>query len=393
MSNCYEEQALNPEFIHFYYINESSKLNDLTQKLYNASVVAIDMEADSFHHYYPKVCLIQISFNGENFVIDPLAGLDLSDFLKELATKKLVFHDSGYDLRMMRQCFAFEPTGEIFDTMLAGKLLGAKSISLAGMLQSFMGITITKGSQKADWSKRPLQESLLRYAAMDTHYLLELAEKLEAILQEQARTGWHKQMCKQSVKAAMNHTQAIDSEKDWRIKGHSHLTPRQLAFLQQLWLWREKQAQAADLPPFRILHNERLIGLSIGADSRTEPDFNDLCQELKHCKGKRLESLHSALNKAFHQKSSQWPQPKSSSRIARPDNQLLARIEKIRKACQKTAEENGLSTELILSRALMTKIAQTGTKGLENMLLEGSILPWQADLIRTPLAEILDEIN
>jgi ribonuclease D len=382
---------LSPELLHFYYINEPSKLSDLTQKLYSASVVAIDMEADSFHHYYPKVCLIQLSFNGENFIIDPLAKLELSNFMKELASKKLIFHDSGYDLRMMRQCFAFEPTGEIFDTMLAGKLLGAESISLAGMLQSFMGITITKGGQKADWSQRPLEESLLRYAAMDTFYLLELAEKLEGILGEQSRTGWHKQMCKQSVKAAMNHTQTFDPAKDWRIKGYSHLTPRQLAFLQQLWLWREKQAQTADLPPFRILHNERLIGLAVGADSRTEPDFDDLCQNLKHCKGKRLESLHTALKKAFHQKPAQWPQPKASSRIARPNTQLLARIEKIRKVCQEAAEQNGLSTELVLSRALMAKLAQTGPKGLESMILEGSILPWQADLIRIPLGEILEK--
>jgi ribonuclease D len=383
---------LDPELIHFYYINEPSKLSDLTHKLYKATVVAIDMEADSFHHYYPKVCLIQLSFKGENFIIDPLAGLDLSDFLKELAAKNLIFHDAGYDLRMMRQCFTFEPNGEIFDTMLAGKLLGVESLSLAGMLQSFMGITITKGGQKADWSIRPIKDSLLRYAAVDTLYLVELAEKLEEMLREQNRTGWHKQMCRQSVKAAMNHTQTFDPDKTWRIKGHSRLSPRQLAFLQQLWLWREKQAQTADLPPFRILHNERLIQLAVEADSRTEPEFDDLYESLKHCKGKRLQSLHSALKKAFNQKPAQWPQHKCSSRMTRPNSQLLARIEKIRSSCQKTAEKNSLSTELILSRASMARLAQTGPEGLENMVLEGCILPWQADLIRRPLSEIFEDI-
>jgi ribonuclease D len=380
---------LNPDLLHFYYINQPSELNDLIRKLSGASVVAIDMEADSFHHYYPKVCLIQISFKGENFVIDPLARLDLADFLKDLASKNLIFHDSGYDLRMMRQCFEFEPKGEIFDTMLAGKLLGAESLSLAGMLHSFLGISISKGGQKADWSRRPLPESLLHYAAMDTRHLLELADKLEETLREQNRTGWHKQMCRQFVQAAMNHTQTIDPEKDWRIKGYSHLTPRQLAFLRQLWLWREKQAQNADLPAFRILHNERLITLAVQADSLPNPNFEDLCQNLTHCKGKRLESLCTALKKAFHQKSSQWPQPRSSSRTARPDTQLLARIEKIRKACQDAAEQNGLSAELILSRALIGKLAQTGMEGLEKMIHEGAILPWQADIMRKPLTEIL----
>jgi ribonuclease D len=292
---------------------------------------------------------------------------------------------------MMRQCFEFEPKGEIFDTMLAGKLLGAKPLNLAGMLESFLGVSISKGGQKADWSKRPLPEPLLRYAVMDTVHLLELANKLEEILHQQNRTGWHKQMCRHSVKAAMNHNQICDPEKDWRIKGYSRLTPRQLAFLKQLWLWREKQAQTADLPAFRILHNERLVSLAIQADSLEKPDFEAICQSFKHCKGKRLESLHAALKKAFGQKSSQWPQAKSAFRNSTPDAAMLIRIDKIRKACQKTAEQNNLSAELILSRALIGKLAQTGPEGLDKMIQEGSILHWQADLIRKPLAEILKE--
>lgn len=385
--------ALNADPLHFHYIDESSGLSDLTQKLSGASIVAVDIEADSFHHYYPKVCLIQISFSGDNFIVDPLAGLDLSGFLKELTSKNLIFHDSGYDLRMMRHCFGFEPKGEIFDTMLAGKLLGVESLNLAGMLQSILNVSISKGSQKADWSRRPLPDSLLRYAAMDTLHLLELADKMEQKLCQQNRTGWHKQMCRQSVCAAMNHTRTFDPEKDWRIKGSSRLTPRQLAFLKQLWLWREKQAQRADLPPFRILHNERLIALAVGAESRTKPNFNDLCQSLKHCRGKRLDALHKAMEKAFHQKSSQWPQSKPASRASRPDTQLLARIEKIRKACQKAAEQNSLSAELILSRALIGKLAQTGPEGLEKMIRNGSILPWQADLLREPLRKIFEKIS
>jgi ribonuclease D len=119
---------------------------------------------------------------------------------------------------------------------------------------------------------------------MDTHHLLELAARLEAMLQEQNRTGWHQQMCRRSVRAAVNHKPDIDPERDWRIKGSSLLNRRQLAFLKQLWLWREKQAQKADLPPFRILHNERLIDLAIQADSHANPDFSILLGRLNTAK-------------------------------------------------------------------------------------------------------------
>jgi ribonuclease D len=382
----------NADPLRFHYIHHLPELIDLVQRLAGASVVAIDIEADSFHHYYPKVCLIQVSFKGDNFVVDPLAGLDLSEFLEKLASKNLIFHDSGYDLRMLKQSFGFEPRGEIFDTMLAGKLLGAESLNLAGMLQKVLNISISKGNQKADWSKRPLPEPLLQYAAMDTRHLLELAEKLEDSLRQQERTGWHQQICRRSVLAAMNHTQAFDPEKDWRIKGSSRLTPRQLAFLKQLWLWREKQAQKADLPPFRILHNERLITLTVQAESQAEPNFDNLCRTIKHCGGKRLETLCKAMEKAFEQKPSQWPKTKVSSRTPRPDKQFLVRMEKIREVCKRIAEQNNLPVELILSRAMIGKLAQAGSEGLDEMVREDFILPWQADLLREPLKEILNNL-
>jgi ribonuclease D len=312
---------LNENSLQFCYIDEPAALSDLVRKLSAASAVAMDIEADSFHHYYPKVCLIQMSFNGSNFIVDPLAGLDLSDLLKELKTKNLIFHDTGYDLRMMKLSLGFEPEGEIFDTMLAGKLLKVESLNLAGMLLNVLHVSISKSDQKADWSKRPLSEHLLRYAAMDTRHLLELAEKLEIQLREQDQTGWHQQMCRNSVAAAMNHVRTSNPEKDWRVKGSSHLTPRQMAFLKQLWLWREKQAQNADLPPFRIFHNERMVALAIRADAQQQLDFEILCGDIKHCKGPRLASLCKALEKAFEQKPSQWPKIRVPSRRPRPDKE------------------------------------------------------------------------
>jgi ribonuclease D len=383
--------ALNAEPLYF-YISHATALSDLAGKLSAVSKVAVDIEADSFHHYYPKVCLIQLGFDGNNFIVDPLAGLDLSCLLKELKTKNLIFHDSGYDLRMLKQSFGFEPEGEIFDTMLAGKLLKIEPLNLAGMLLTVLNVSISKSNQKADWSKRPLPESLLRYAAMDTHHLLELAEKLEHQLREQNQTGWHQQMCRHSVQAAMNHTRTSNPEKDWRIKGSSRLTPRQMAFLKQLWLWREKQAQHADLPPFRIFLNERLVTLAVHAESQTKLDFDALCRDIKYCKGQRLSALCKAIKKAFEQEPSQWPKTKTFSRTPRPDKQFLVRMEKIREVCKKIAEQNNLSVELILSRATIGKLAQAGLEGLDEMVREDSILPWQADLLREPLKEIFNNL-
>ncbi len=377
--------------IQYEYINRQPELDKLVDKLQNVSTIAVDIEADSFHHYYPKVCLIQLSFEGDNFILDPLSRLDLSSFFDCLSGKKLIFHDAGYDLRMLRMDFAFEPTGEIFDTMLAGKLLQLESLNLAGMLNNILDVIISKSNQKADWSKRPLPESLLQYAALDTHYLLELAKKLEDSLHEQQRTGWHKQMCQRSVRAAISHTQQVDPNKDFRIKGSSNLTRRQLAFLKQIWEWREEQAMQTNLPPFRILHNERLVALAIKAETYREPDFAALCDTVKHCKGKRLQALRRALEKAFAQNDSEWPLKKDVKRPPRPDTLFLEQLEKIRQCCQQVAQANNVAADVLLPRAAMTVVAKLGPAALGQLLEQGIIVPWQAELLQLPIANCLKQ--
>ncbi len=377
--------------IQYNYMDQQAPLEQLVDKLHGVSTVAVDIEADSFHHYYPKVCLIQLSFEGDNFIIDPLAKLDLSSFFRCLGDKKLIFHDAGYDLRMLRMDFGFEPAGEIFDTMLAGKLLRLESLNLAGMLNDMLDVIISKSNQKADWSKRPLPESLLQYAALDTHYLLELAQKLETGLHDQQRTGWHKQMCQRSVRTAASHTKQSEPNKDFRIKGSSALSRRQLAFLKLLWEWREKQAEQANLPPFRILHNERLVSLAIKGETLQEPDFTALCATVSHCKGKRLQSLHAAFEKAFAQDSSQWPAKREGTRIPRPDGAFLERLEKIRLCCLDVANANNVAADILLPRAAMTVVAKSGTAGLTQLLEQGVIVPWQAELLQVPLADCLEQ--
>jgi ribonuclease D len=384
---------LSDSDIQYEYIDQQAQLEGLVARLRGVCPIAVDIEADSFHHYYPKVCLIQLSFGGDNFILDPLAKLDLSAFFNCLAGKKIIFHDAGYDLRMLRSDFGFEPTGEIFDTMLAGKLLRLESLNLAGMLNNMLDVIISKFNQKADWSKRPLPESLLQYAALDTHYLLELAQKLELLLQEQQRTGWHKQMCQRSVQAAIRHTQQDNPDKDFRIKGSSDLSRRQLAFLKSLWQWREQQAQQADLPPFRIMHNERLVAMAVEADAMAEPEFTELCATVKHCKGKRLMLLHEALGAAFEQDSSTWPAKKSGIRPPRPEKSYLERVDKLRQCCQQVAETNNLAVELLLPRAAIAVVAKSGTAGLTQLLEEGVIVPWQVELLQVPVENCLGSDN
>ncbi|MHC4882424.1 MAG: hypothetical protein ACYTCV_07470 [Planctomycetota bacterium] len=106
------------------YIDSPALLEDLLSHLHPQHTVALDTEADSFHHYRPKVCLIQLSFDNKTYIVDPLAPVDIPALLTALANKELIIHDAGYDLRMLGGDYGFKPKNGVFDTMLAAALTG-----------------------------------------------------------------------------------------------------------------------------------------------------------------------------------------------------------------------------------------------------------------------------
>ena len=253
------------------YVDSAEGLARLTEALVTTSRVGLDTEADSLHHYFEKVCLIQLSFLGSNYVVDPLAGLSLAEFLEVLSHKELILQGADYDLRMMKKSFEFRPKALVFDTMLAAQVLGYEKIGLAALAEKFCGVLLSKAGQKSDWARRPLSVKQLDYASDDTNYLEKIADALTKNLQGSGRADWHRECCERVVE-----TSALEGKNDareaWRIKGSSGLAPKELVFVRELWKWRDEEARRRDRPPFMILLNEDLIELARWrAQSPNEP--------------------------------------------------------------------------------------------------------------------------
>jgi ribonuclease D len=136
-------------------IDSDGKLAEFLPVLRAADWVALDTEADSLHAYPEKLCLLQISTAAGDALIDPLSRIDLNPLWTELQRHRLILHGADYDLRLLRKNHSFVPN-RIFDTMLASRLLGEREFGLGSLLQRHLGVTLEKGSQKADWSRRPL---------------------------------------------------------------------------------------------------------------------------------------------------------------------------------------------------------------------------------------------
>jgi len=224
--------------------------------------IAVDMEADSLYHYFEKVCLIQFSSESETFILDPLVLKNLGALAPILANPKIekVFHASGYDIYCLKRDYGFG-FSKIFDTHIAAQIAGYEFLGLGALLDKLLGIAHSKQRQKDNWSLRPLNEEQIEYAAMDTHYLLQLRDVLEAQLREQGRLHWAQE---EFEAAALNdsHERDFDPEGFRRIKGSRDLPLRNLAALRAIFLLRDKLARELDAPPFKVMNNSTLLDLA-----------------------------------------------------------------------------------------------------------------------------------
>jgi ribonuclease D len=382
-------------------ITDAARLVNLVQQIESADRVAVDTEADSLHSYREKLCLLQISVPATgavggvtdaeprvspgheaaravcDYIVDPLANIDLEPFRRALEAREIVLHGADYDLRMLRRGLNLAAS-KIFDTMIAARLLGIREFSLAALVKRYFGLTLLKGSQKANWAQRPLPARMAEYAINDVHYLLPLAEKLEAELDRSERRDWLRQSCQRAVEQAAV-ARARDQDELWRIRGSGLLRGRSAAVLRALWQWREKEAEKADRPPFHVLRNEELLKAAVKFASGSVPDY-------RHFSVRRREAFREAAQAALRAPESAWPV--SRRRFGtRPSNETVQRAEELGRRRNRSAEELGLEPSFIAPRSTLEGIAADGTRAA------ALLVPWQRELLGVSVLGNEESIN
>jgi ribonuclease D len=349
-------------------INSDATLREFLPALQNAEWIALDTEADSLHAYPEKLCLIQISIAQHDKLVDPLAELDLTQLWHTLKKHQLILHGADYDLRLLRKCAGFVP-GRIFDTMLASRLLGEREFGLFNLVKKHLGISLEKGSQKADWSKRPLTPRMEAYGRNDTHYLKPVADILAAELRQRERLGWLEQCCDRLVAEC-----AIPAKPEpdlvWRIKGSHQLPPHGLAVLREIWHWREQEAVASNRPPYFVLSHEALIAVASAAVDHGAVD--SLLP--RHFPSRRKDALLEAIQKGLGVNPHEHPQPlrSNSRRQTEPERQRFITLENGR---NRRAEELQIDPTLIASRSTLLKLAQDWDQS------QPDLMDWQREIL------------
>ena len=350
-------------------IDSSAPLNDFLPLLRDSAFVALDTEADSLHAYPEKLCLLQIGIVGSEVLVDPLAGLDLTPLFATLAGRELLLHGADYDLRLMRKHHNFLPS-ILFDTMPAARLLGQRQFSLSALVEHYLGIKLEKGSQKADWARRPLTPRMADYAMNDVRHLKPLVDKLREELQRKGRLEWHQEWCARLIQEAAQDP-GPDPEIVWRIKGSSVLGPPALAVLRSLWKWREAEATHADRPPFFILQHEAMVALAA-----TTANGEDCSRWIpQRFSTRRRETLRQALAAGVAVPPEAQPQVLLPTG-RRPTMAQVKRIREITERRDRHAKQLELDPALIASRPVLARL------GCDWAAHESELMNWQRELLK-----------
>ena len=345
--------------------------------------LAVDTEADSFHHYREKVCLIQLSFGTTDALIDPLAGLDLAPVRSVLGEPSIrkVFHGGDYDVRLLLRDAGIEVRG-LFDTMVAARLAGETAFGLATLLEKHFGVVLDKRWQRADWSERPLPEPMVRYAALDTRHLIELAARLETRLGELGRLAWAEEEFRRIELARFS--DAPPPEPWRRFRELATLAPRQLAVLRELARWREAEAERRDVPPFRVLRDENLLATARFSPRAVDELSRGRVVPESWAAGERARELVAAVERGLTSDPASWPRldPQDGRRRRPPRDD---RLRCLCRARDRLAVGLGLDPALVAPRATLERVLEALDAGRALSEIE-ELRDWQRALLQ-PLLE------
>lgn len=260
-------------------ISDSAGLASLCADLATAPYITVDTEFLRERTYWSQLCLVQVARPGDEdedaFLIDPLAeGIDLAPLFALMADENVikVFHAARQDVEIFAHLGNVIPT-PLFDTQVAAMVCGfGEQVSYETLVKKIAKTAVDKSSRFTDWSRRPLSDKQLAYAAADVTHLRKVYEWLRDRLEKTGRAPW---VAEEMGVLSNPATYAADPDEAWRRVRARSSSPKLLAIVRALARWREITAQARDVPRSRILKDDALLELA-GAAPKTMDELSNL---------------------------------------------------------------------------------------------------------------------
>lgn len=358
-------------------LTTSAEVVDLARSLGKYPVIAVDLEGDSMHSYQEKVCLLQFSWGEETVLVDPIAGADLSPLLEPLANPDIckIFHAADYDIRCLARDFSVRIRG-LFDTMIAAQLLGEPRVGLGDILHKYFGVEMDKQYQRADWSKRPISEPMLHYAAEDTRYLEDLMGILRRKLEEKDRLWWAEEEFRllEQVRFAPPEGPAC-----LQVKGAAALNPRQLEVLEQLINWRNAKARRRDHPVYKVMSNKALLALA-AAMPRTESQLDKVDTVPPKLRQRHSGIILECVANALERPQEELPVPPQRQR-REIDPAAEERFKCLKQWRSRKAQELELDPGILVNNSILNRIAYMQPRHSDELAEIEGMRHWQRQVL------------
>ncbi len=363
------------------FIQDNAGLKQLVKQLAGTALLAVDTESNSLYAYQEQICLIQLSTRRKDYILDPLAITDMQPLGALLANPKIekIFHSATYDVICLRRQYGFE-IHNIFDTMIAARLCHLPEIGLAHVLLHYFDVHLDKSHQTDNWALRPLSNEKLHYAQMDTHYLPRLRDLLFKQLQQLNNLDEAYEVFADIMLTEIP-LREFDAEGYWKIALPENLTRQQIAVLREVYILREKIAQADNLPPFKVLTNSVLVAIA-----RAMPTS---VYGLSHISGLAPgqirvygEDLLAAI-----QIGQNAPLP-TAPRLERQPKLLAERYAMLHAWRRERADQRKIDSAIIMAKQTMWEIAKLAPKTLDDLAQVPSLGAWRLQTYGTELLQI-----
>jgi ribonuclease D len=350
--------------------------------------VALDAERASGFKYSQRAYLIQIRRQGSgSHLIDPTLFPNLNPLHEVLTGVDWILHAASQDLVCLAEV-GLIPTANVFDTELAGRLLGLPRVGLGPLIETQLGFSLAKEHSAADWSTRPLPESWLNYAALDVEFLIELWELLETQLREAEKYEW----ALQEFDHVKRTTVPIERVDPWRRTSGMHVirNARELAVIREVWHARDEIAREQDIAAGRILSDSHIVTLA-SSGLTNESELKTLSfMHLRNVKRHSSTWIAAAL-RAHGLPDSELPPlklpvtgPPAPRNWEARNPQAWRRLEYARAQLSQMAEKLGLPVENLMTPDVIRRVLWTPPEdvaGLQQMLVEHNARPWQIEIV------------
>jgi ribonuclease D len=357
--------------------------------------IAVDTERASGYRYGQRAYLIQIRREGSGTsLIDPHAIAGLPGLAEALTGPEWILHAASQDLPCLAE-LGLAPT-TLFDTELAGRLLGMPRVGLGPMVEDVLGLTLAKGHGAADWSRRPLPQDWLEYAALDVEVLIELRTELRARLEQAGKLDWAVQEFA-AVRDAPPPPPRVDP---WRRTSgiHKIRSRRALAIVEHLWVARDRIGQEVDTAPGRLLPDSSIV-----AAAQALPRDLSALQATKAFHGRGASRYQRAWGAALHDA---WAVPEKELPLAvikgdgpppprawaQRDPVAAARLDRARAALKDLSERVAVPVENLITPDLVRRVMWQPPEGPGAMaaaLAAAGARRWQVELTAGLLEDAL----